>query len=365
MKNNGGLYNRLSLVAVGAFLEVNSINHDFFHMNKDSLPELPDSILTAVVKNALDENDIHGKIAYGIYDDSLYQIIKTNVPEAEQQLTSTSAKACLSCIVSFSTINKNQIGKVDRNIPDSGDILKRSTFQYYRPIIGGINSKKQLWFSLHQTDILRATLGKMIGLFIGNVLLLLVLLILFYFLLRALTRYKNITQVKEDFFNNMTHEFKTPLSSIRLASRVLMKGTDSNQRQEYLKLIDKESLALEYHIDKILELSLINDDKLELNKSNIDLLEILKNIPHRIRPLVDRSNAKINIHSSLESFSFWGDAFHIKNAFSNLVENSLKYGPDGVVVDIEISIDNKRAPIYSIDSIGDKKIINIKQQVSE
>jgi len=384
MNDNRRLYNRLSMIAFGAFLlliglqvnwlvqaaksqiataeqnlellapdialKVNAIDHDLFHVNKKNLATFPDSIINSVIRQALKEKGIDTEIAYSIYNDSLNRVIKTNNPDVTVELLNTTAKACLSCIVSFSTVSKDQMSSLDRNIPDSGELFKSSTFQYYSPIIGGDDSKMQLWFSLHQPNIVKSSLGGMVGLFFGNIILLMVLLGLFYYLLRALTKYKNLTQVKEDFFNNMTHEFKTPLSSIRLASRVLQKEPDRNKQKNYLNLIDKESQALEYHIDKILELSLIENDKLELNRSKIDIVQIISNIPQRMLPMIEKNNAVVNVHSEVNSIVFEGDAFHIKNAFSNLVENSLKYGPKGVVIDIKIRKNEEQIEINFKDN---------------
>ena len=320
----------LEIVAPDIALEVNAIDHDAFHVNRSQLAQLPDTLIDEVVQSALQNKNLSPNICYAIYDDSTYQIIKSNAPQLKDVFIQTDAKACLSCIVSFSTISPEQKKLMKKGAPDQIELLRTSTFQYYSPIVGGSQAETELWFALYHPEILKETLGEMIGLFIGNIVLLYALLSLFYYLLKSLSRYKAASKTKEEFFNNMTHEFKTPLSSIRLASRMLLKNPAPEKQKTYLQLIDRESVSLENQIDKILELSLLDNEVITLSKEDLNLGQIINKIPIRLGPLIEKKAAQLQIELPETAIRMIGDAYHLLNALSNLVENSLKYGDNGV-----------------------------------
>ena len=100
--------------------------------------------------------------------------------------------------------------------------------------------------------------------FVIGVVLLLTILLLFYKVLQSYAAHKKMSAVKEDFFNNLSHEFKTPLSSIHLASRVLRQSKDVEKNKTYLDLIERESKNLEERLTNVLELSLIDNNELSV-----------------------------------------------------------------------------------------------------
>jgi len=324
----------LEILAPDIALEVNAIDHDAFHANRSQLTQLPDTLTNEVVQSALQKKNLSPSIRYAIYDDSTYQIIQSNAPQLKEAFIQADAKACLSCIVSFSTISPEQAELIKEGKSDQVELLGTSTFQYYSPIVGGSQKEAELWFALYHPEILKETLGNLIGVFIGNIILLCVLLSLFYYLLKSLSRYKAASKTKEEFFNNMTHEFKTPLSSIRLASRILLKNPTPEKQNEYLQLIDRESVSLENQIDKILELSLLENEVITLNKEDLNLSQIINKIPVRLLPLIEKKAAQIQIELPETPIQMSGDAYHLINALSNLVENSLKYSDNGVTINI-------------------------------
>lgn len=327
------IIHQLKEVVGNAGIEVNSLNHASFHGSFIGLENISTDTITTKLNAYLESQGIEGETFFAVFQDSSGGMFKSNAPALEQELRQSEVRTCMSCIVSFWTVPAEDSSALHEM--DTTQIVERSVFQYYSPVsMAEEKSGQTLWLALYQPGTLSRALRSMIFLFALNVILLLVLLGLFRHLLRSLSRHKQSSQVKNDFFNNMTHEFKTPISSIRLASRVLRKEMDPEKRSRYHDLIEKESRSLEQQIDKLLELSLLESNELSLEKEPLDLCALLAEIPIRLRPLIENKNAQLHIDCGGSHFHIRGDAYHLLNSFCNLVENSLKYSPPGVQLSI-------------------------------
>lgn len=332
-------------------LEINRMGHSLFH--GDSLT-LEDVNIKEVERRIDSILELHGLIqptSFAFFQDTVEGVFLSNLPSAEDLLRNSDIRACMTCIMSFSIV------RPDRQRPEEDDesyrkrILENAEFQYFSSVDRGTNSSGQiLWFSLYQPYALSQAIKALVWLFVANMGLLLLLLFLFFYLIRALTRHKRLSQVKEDFFNNMTHEFKTPLSSIRLASRVLRQSQDREKNLRYHQLIEKESTQLERQIDKLLELSLLDQGEFNLEKGEMKVLELLESVPRRLAPLIEGNRAKVGIKAE-GALTYYGDRDHVLNSLCNLVENSLKYSPEGVQIWLSASqVDTKT--IFSVKDDG-------------
>lgn len=319
-------------------MEINGIDHQAFHGDLKDLTLISTDLITKKVDDYLHFKNINKKTYFAIFQDSTGGIFKSNADEFRDVFIQSDVKACISCIVSFSTVAKKDSAQLDPDTfnADSMEIL--STFQYYSPVKGLTKeAKATLWLSLYQPNTLSSAIKSLLYLFALNIVLLLFLLMLFYNLLKSLSKHKQLTKVKDDFFNNMTHEFKTPLSSIRLASRVLRENGDPAKRTIYYDLIEKESKSLEFQIDKLLELSLLDNNEIMLEKNKLDLCVLLQEIPIKLKPILEDKSGNLHLNCQVDKIYTVGDRYHLLNSFCNLVENSLKYSPEGVDIWIDLS----------------------------
>lgn len=314
-------------------LEINGIDHNAFHGDLSEMDQIPTSTFTEKVDTTLLANGISAKTYFAVFQDTLGGIFRSNGNAFKEELLASGVRICLTCIVSFSTVPKEDFADLNReSIPAS------TTFQYYSPVKGlKKESGQTLWVSLYQPATLSAAIQSLAWLFVINLVLLLALLALFRYLILSLSRHKQLAKVKNDFFNNMTHEFKTPISSIRLASRVLRKENDLTKRDSYYDLIEKESKSLEQQIDQLLELSLLENHEIELEKESVDMGNLIQAIPSRLKALLDNRSGRLYLDSTLEGCHITGDRTHLENSLCNLVENSLKYSPLGVEIWITAS----------------------------
>ncbi len=320
-------------------IAINGIGHDYFHGKEPRLDELPLEKVEQTVLSYLEENGIESSTFYAIYQDTIDGFYHSNTKDFEEELHASNIKSCMSCIISFSFV-KDQPERQEGESDDaySERLFAASSFQYYSPVQNLIDKgEKTIWLSLYQPPSYQGAIRSMLSLFGWSMVLLIVLLGIFYYLLKALAAHKELTRVKDDFFNSMTHEFKTPLSSIRLASRVLRQTNDVEKKESYYDLIEKESKQLEHQIDKLLELSLLDHQELELEYSSILAQDIIKASIRRLQPLIEEKEARLQLDLPKEDLILKGDFYHLTNSLTNLIENSLKYSQKGVQITLSIS----------------------------
>lgn len=150
---------------------------------------------------------------------------------------------------------------------------------------------------------------------------------------------KQAQDFRKEFSANVTHELKTPLAIILASSEMLKSGLVKKEDEaEFLTKIYTESKRLLTLIDKILRLSFFDENSIELEKSPLDLSEILKRVSKNLKPLADEKGIEIVIHLSKERESkIWGISSLIEDMIYNLVENAIKYSNEKSQITLSLS----------------------------
>ncbi len=154
---------------------------------------------------------------------------------------------------------------------------------------------------------------------------LIVILLVYVYSIFTILQQRKYSELQRDFINNMTHEFKTPLSSILLASNYLMKQqaiTSDEKLEKYTGIIIDQSNKLNNHIGKILNVAKSDNAPLELDKQPIDIVSIIKNVIENIK--LKHDNITITLDAD-KDFPIQADEFHFTNIVYNLIDNSIKY----------------------------------------
>ncbi|MBW3520994.1 sensor histidine kinase KdpD [Chryseobacterium sp. NKUCC03_KSP] len=154
---------------------------------------------------------------------------------------------------------------------------------------------------------------------------LIIILLVYVYSIYTIIQQKKFSELQRDFINNMTHEFKTPLSSILLASEALNKQEvvqENPKLKTYTSIIINQSFKLNNHIEKILNIAKNDASGLSLKPQKI----ILKPFIEEISETIKQKNENISIQIDIENdISILADEFHFTNIVYNLLDNSIKY----------------------------------------
>lgn len=170
--------------------------------------------------------------------------------------------------------------------------------------------------------------GKMKAILLSSLLVLLVLIGVAYMMARTILKQKKLSQVKKDFIDNMTHEFKTPIANIALALDTIENpdvGIGKGKLPNYLNIIRDENLRLSENVTKILEISQLEEGKVSFRQEPVHLKTLLDEVVSKFELQVHGRGGQLTLHYESEPAGMLGDSIHLTNMFYNLIENALNY----------------------------------------
>ncbi len=192
------------------------------------------------------------------------------------------------------------------------------------------------------------------GMVVSSILLTLIILIIFSFTVYTIFRQKKLSEIKTDFVNNMTHELKTPISTISLAAQMLKDTSisiDEKNLAQISKLIDDESKRLGYQVEKVLQMAVF-EKGINLKIKEINMNQLVTSVSNNFSINIKNRNGKISRHQNAVRPLILGDKVHITNVVVNLLDNAVKYSTDQP--EIIISTENKKDQV--IISVQDNGI---------
>jgi two-component system phosphate regulon sensor histidine kinase PhoR len=160
-----------------------------------------------------------------------------------------------------------------------------------------------------------------------------VLLVTFIFTICVIFRQKKLTEIKNDFIKNMTHEFKTPISTISLAAQMLQDpavGKSPAMFQHISGVINDETKRLRFQVEKVLQMSMFERQKATLKMKDVNANELISGVVNTFALKAEKNNGSIT--TELEATTPWifVDEMHFTNVIFNLLDNAVKYKkPDG------------------------------------
>ncbi|MCO6501203.1 MAG: HAMP domain-containing histidine kinase [Vicingus serpentipes] len=181
------------------------------------------------------------------------------------------------------------------------------------------------------------------GIWIFSSSVILIIIIFFAYTINVILKQKRLSEIKNDFINNITHEFKTPISTISLSAEVLLSpniAEDTARLKNYAKIIQEENNRLKNQVDKVLKLATVDKDKLKLENENIDLHELITSSVKSFGLIMKQLEGSIVTKLSAKDFQFIGDKIHITNTLHNLIDNAIKYSSEQPKIVIETSSHN-------------------------
>ena len=200
----------------------------------------------------------------------------------------------------------------------------------------------------------RFIISQMWILLLVSAVLIIIIIVSFALTISTIFRQKKLSKMKNDFINNMTHEFKTPISTVSLACEALS-DTDIKKSEQlysnYIKIISEENNRLGMIAEKILQTAILEKGQLNLKKEEIDINEIISDVVKNIRIQVEIKDGKIETFYNADSAKIVADKIHLTNVFSNLLDNANKYSPKKP--EIKVTTENsEKGIIIEIEDTG-------------
>jgi len=190
--------------------------------------------------------------------------------------------------------------------------------------------------------------------FLSDILMLIILIIYvstIYFIIRQ----KRISQMKTDFINNMTHEFKTPIATINLivdamkSPRVI---NDENQLKAYLGMLKQENKRMLNQVESILSLAVLDKIDLKTDKKPVDVHEILDVAIQHVSLLIENKGGKLKTKFEAKNDTILGDEVLLTNVFVNLLDNAVKYSKEQPDIEVKTYNDDKGNLVIEISDKG-------------
>jgi two-component system phosphate regulon sensor histidine kinase PhoR len=175
----------------------------------------------------------------------------------------------------------------------------------------------------------------------------------FYMIIRVMFRMKRLSRVKADFINDMIHEFKTPISTISLASEMLLDADVNNfpyKTKRYASIIFDENSRLQKQVEQVLQLSLLDKDEFSLKLKEVDLHRIIRKMTEYFSIEVQKRGGSIITELEADQYLLMAYKNHLTNIVSNLIDNAIKYTHESPEIKIITKNENGRIILMISDN---------------
>ena len=372
-RKNGELLNRKvtsRIPRIKQDLQINKLPDTFTYLvftPQDMLPRVvrfpsrdPDLMTKFKIEDAKAEKKYQIELrqlyadTLGLYGDESLKLVQAvatemddpNIPLKER----VPSKEFLDTLIKRELLNKDIT--LDYNywitpVRDRKDIIYQNVSNSdVLPIVGNVYEH-----SLFSNDLIRdpgmlyisfpdknsAILGNLFATMASSVTLLLVLIFIFAYTIFAIIKQKKLSEMKTDFINNMTHEFKTPVATIMIASEALKDpeiASDKSRISRLAGIIYDENVRLGNHIERVLSVARLEKEKLKLDLSEVDLNELISAVVDSMDLQLKKREAIVTLNLMASPAVIMGDELHLSNVIYNLIDNANKYSPNAPKISI-------------------------------
>ncbi|WP_293893195.1 HAMP domain-containing sensor histidine kinase [Flavobacterium sp.] len=239
--------------------------------------------------------------------------------------------------------------------------IKSEGFKYDKPSTYSIpvfidndgNNKYKLLLTFPQKK--KFLFSELIGICILSIIFTLIIIIAYTSALNQLIKQRQISEIKTDFINNMTHEFKTPIATINLALDAIRNPKvidDKEKVLRYLEMIKDENKRMHAQVENVLRISKLEKKELDINKESNNIHEIIEDAIEHVNLIMEDRNGTITTHFDATRTSVLLNDVHFTNVIVNILDNAIKYSPNEPVIGIQT------------ENVKDFIIIKIKDQGS-
>lgn len=181
------------------------------------------------------------------------------------------------------------------------------------------------------------------GIWVFSSAIILLVVMFFAFSILAILKQKRLSEIKTDFINNMTHELKTPISTISISSDAILKSSTDEGISRYAGIIKTENGRLKSQVDRVLDLASLTPKGLELSLSKFNLHDLFDELINSFSLRIEEKNGTISKNLNASKHLVIADKFHISGVLNNILDNSLKYCE--AEPNIQITTENSKGKI--------------------
>lgn len=195
-------------------------------------------------------------------------------------------------------------------------------------------------------------LKELSGVLLTSIALIIIVAACFWFAIRTILHQKKLSEIKNDFINNMTHEFKTPISNVSLAIEALQNFgmmAKPETTQKYLEIAKKENTRLGKQVEKVLQMALLEKEEFKLKIKPVSVHEVIVQVVDSFKLQVEQKGGKIEPQLQATNDLLEADELHLTNVIFNLVDNANKYSPHQPDITIETASTAEGLKIAVID----------------
>jgi two-component system phosphate regulon sensor histidine kinase PhoR len=195
------------------------------------------------------------------------------------------------------------------------------------------------------------------GIWMFSSFIILLVVLFFAYSIMAILKQKRLSEIKTDFINNMTHELKTPISTISISTRALLNVSDMESVEKYARIIKTENERLQHQVERVLDIATLSPNTLNLDKKHIYIHKLLEEITESLELKLAEVDGKLYFNFQAQSEIVYSDKLHLTNIFTNLIDNAIKYCEQSPEIKIHTSqLKNKIIILIEDNGIGiDKK----------
>jgi two-component system phosphate regulon sensor histidine kinase PhoR len=195
------------------------------------------------------------------------------------------------------------------------------------------------------------------GIWMFSSFIILLVVLFFAYSIMAILKQKRLSEIKTDFINNMTHELKTPISTISISTRALLNVSNMESVEKYARIIKTENERLQNQVERVLDIATLSPNTLNLDKKHIYIHKLLEEITESLELKLAEVDGKLYFNFQAQSEIVYSDKLHLTNIFTNLIDNAIKYCEQSPEIKIHTSqLKNKIIILIEDNGIGiDKK----------
>lgn len=199
------------------------------------------------------------------------------------------------------------------------------------------NSKDKIELLVSFPDKKRYLFSELLGIVSISIVFTLIIIVAYISALHQYIKQRQISQIKTDFINNMTHEFKTPIATINLALDAIKtpKVRDDKERWErYLQMIRDENKRMHAQVENVLRISKLEKQELDIQKESGDIAEVMDNAIEHVRLIVENREGSITKHYKATRTIALLNKVYFTSVLVNILDNAIKYSPEAPVIDV-------------------------------